>query len=206
LSFLSCCLVIISPQLCMGILFAFLISNLWAPPADPVYAPHRTTSTVRDNRPLYSQYKPVTVEMCFHTHTCLHVPSNRVTSSGFFIKLKISQKSPYIYHTFFALKRCTYAGPRWWFGLFRPKSSSRPRKFFVSQGDEVTLPSGNSVTLPTLQCDEVKTHVVTNLESFQWSTHQCRQTIQSLLVLEILPTSSSRPSAMFPVVFHAPSP
>ena len=58
----------------------------------------------------------------------------------------------------------------------------------------------------SLQCDEVKTHVVTNLESFQWSTYQCRQTIQSLLVLEILPTSSSRPSAMFPVVFHAPSP
>jgi hypothetical protein len=67
------------------------------------------------------------------------------------MKLKISQKSLPTYHTsFFALKRCTYSGPRWWFGLFRQKSSSRSRKFFVSLGDEVTLLSANSVTLPTL--------------------------------------------------------
>ncbi len=79
------------------------------------------------------------------------LPSNRVTSSGFLHKLEISQKSLPIYHTFVALKRCTYSGPRWWFGLFRPKSSSRPWKFLVFQGDEVTLPSSNSVTLPTLQ-------------------------------------------------------
>ena len=35
----------------------------------------------------------------------------------------------------------------------------------------------------SLQCDEVKTHVVTNLISFQWSTYQCRQTIPILLIL-----------------------
>ena len=80
------------------------------------------------------------------------LPSNRVTSSGFLHKnWNSSEKSRYIYNTFFALKRCIYSGPRWWFGLFRPKSSSRPWNFFVFQGDEVTLPSGNSVTLPTLQ-------------------------------------------------------
>ncbi len=56
----------------------------------------------------------------------------------FCIKLKINQKSLPIYHIFFALKRCTYSGPWWWLGLFRPNSSSRPRKLFVSRGDEVT--------------------------------------------------------------------
>ncbi len=40
------------------------------------------------------------------------VPSNRVTSSGFCIKLEISQKSLPIFNTFFPLKRCIYSGPR----------------------------------------------------------------------------------------------
>ncbi len=63
------------------------------------------------------------------------------------ILIHFSEKSPHIPY-FFALKRCTYSGLIWWFGLFGPKSSSRPWNFFVSQCDEVTLPSGNSVTLP----------------------------------------------------------
>ncbi len=37
--------------------------------------------------------------------------------------------------------------------------------------------------MSSIQCDEVKTHVVTNLISFQWSTYQCRQTIPILLIL-----------------------
>ncbi len=66
------------------------------------------------------------------------VPSNCVTSSGFLHKTwNFSEKSSHIPY-FFALKRCTYLWPRWWFGLFRPKSSSSPWKFLVFQGDEVT--------------------------------------------------------------------
>ena len=65
----------------------------------------------------------------------------RIRNPGFCIKLEISKNSLPIYYTLFALKRCTYSGPRWWFGLFRSKLSSRPRKYIVSQGDEVTLPS-----------------------------------------------------------------
>ena len=40
------------------------------------------------------------------------LPSNRVTSSGFLLKIKnFSEKSPHIC-TFFALKRCSHSGPR----------------------------------------------------------------------------------------------